>query len=149
LTAISKIQLLANWETETREKHDYYIRLEDAGGQAAAHGLLGLPANSEYWLLGGMYDKSLIRNYLGYTLAAEIMDNAPKIRFCEVLLQTEERQLYQGVYLLIERTYAETGAYIQRRAEEYGGIPLYTQCSHDGIRHIFDRPFMMFFRATP
>ena len=126
-TGISKIQLLADWETESREKHDYYIRLEDGNGQAKAHGLLGLPANSEYWLVGSMYDKSLIRNYLGYTLAAEIMDNAPKIHFCEVLLQTEEGPLYQGVYLLIERTYADTGVYIQRLAKEYGGIPLFTQ----------------------
>lgn len=127
LTAISKIQLLADWETENREKHDYYIRLEDSAGQAEEHELLGLPANSEYWLLGSMYDKSLIRNYLGYTLAAEIMGNAPKVQFCEVLLQTEEGLLYQGVYLLIERTYAETGVYIKRLPEEAAGIPLYTQ----------------------
>lgn len=127
MTAISKIQLLADWETENREKHDYYIRLEDSSGQAEEHELLGLPANSEYWLIGSMYDKSLIRNYLGYTLAAEIMDNAPKVQFCEVLLQTKEGQLYQGVYLLVERVRAETGTYIKRLAEEYGGIPLYTQ----------------------
>jgi len=127
LEVISKIQLLSDWETENREKHDYYIRLEDSAGQAEAHELLGLPANSEYWLVGSMYDKSLIRNYLGYTLAAEIMDNVPKVQFCEVLLQTEEGFLYQGVYLLVERTYAETGVYIQRREEDYGGIPLYTQ----------------------
>lgn len=127
LTTVSKIQLLADWKTENREKHDYYIRLENGGGQAEEHELLGLPASSEYWLLGSMYDKSLIRNYLGYTLAAEIMDNAPKVQFCEVLLQTEEGQLYQGVYLLIERVRAETGVYVKRLAEEYGGIPLYTQ----------------------
>ena len=127
LTVISKIQMLADWETESREKHDYYIRLEDGSGQAQAHELLGLSAGSEYWLLGSIYDKSLIRNYLGYTLAAEIMDNAPKVQFCEVLLQTEEGLLYQGVYLLIERTYAETGVYIKRLPEETGGIPLYTQ----------------------
>ena len=127
LTVISKIQMLADWETENREKHDYYIRLEDGGGQAQAHELLGLPAGSEYWLLGSMYDKSLIRNYLGYTFAAEIMDNAPKVHFCEVLLQTEEGLLYQGVYLLVERTCAETGVYMKRLPEEAGGIPLYTQ----------------------
>ena len=127
LTVVSKVQLLADWETENREKHDYYIRLEDGSGQAQAHALLGLPANSEYWLLGSMYDKSLIRNYLGYTLAAEIMDAAPKVHYCEVLLQTEEGLLYQGVYLLIQRTYAETGVYIRRIPEDTGGIPLYTQ----------------------
>ena len=127
LTAISKIQMLADWETESREKHDYYIRLEDGSGQAQAHELLGLSAGSEYWLLGSMYDKSLIRNYLGYTLAAEIMDAAPKVHYCEVLLQTEEGLLYQGVYLLIQRTYAETGVYIRRIPEDTGGIPLYTQ----------------------
>jgi len=127
LTITSKIQMLADWETENREKHDYYIRLEGSGGQAKEHALLGLPANSEYWLLGSMYDKSLIRNYLGYTLAAEIMGKTPNIQFCEVLLQTEKGQLYQGVYLLIERTYSETDFYIQRLPKEFGGIPLYTK----------------------
>ena len=127
LSVISKIQLLADWETENREKHDYYIRLEDGNGQAQAHELLGLPANSEYWLLGSAYDKSLIRNYLGYTIAAQIMGSAPKVHFCEVLLQTEEGQLYQGVYLLVERVRAETGVYIRRLPEEQGGVPLYTQ----------------------
>ena len=127
LAVISKIQMLADWETENREKHDYYIRLEDGNGQAQAHGLLGLPANSEYWLLGSMYDKSLIRNYLGYTLAADIMGSAPKVHFCEVLLKTEKGLLYQGVYLLIERVRAETGVYVQRLPKNYGGIPLYTQ----------------------
>ena len=127
LAVISKIQMLADWETENREKHDYYIRLEDGNGQAQAHGLLGLPANSEYWLLGSMYDKSLIRNYLGYTLAADIMGSAPKVHFCEVLLKTEKGLLYQGVYLLIERVRAETGVYMQRLPKNYGGIPLYTQ----------------------
>jgi len=67
--------------------------LENNGSQVKAHELLGPPANSEYWLLGGMYDKSFIRNYLGDTLAAEIMVNAPKIQFCEVPLQTEKGQL--------------------------------------------------------
>jgi len=67
--------------------------LENNGGQVKAYELLRPPANSEYWLSGGMYDKSFIRNYLGDTLAAEIMDNAPKIHFCEVPLQTEKGQL--------------------------------------------------------
>jgi len=127
LTVMSKLQLLTDEETKNREKHDYYIRLVDSAGQAEEHELLGLPANSEYWLLGSMYDKSLIRNYLGYTLAAEIMDNAPKVQFCEVLLQTEKGLLYQGIHLLIERTYAETGVYIKRTPGVTGGIPLYTQ----------------------
>ena len=127
LMVVSKIQMLADWETENREKHDYYIRLEDGGGQPQARELLGLPAGSEYWLLGSMYDKSLIRNYLGYTMAAEIMGSAPKVHFCEVLLNTEDGQLYQGVYLLVERVRAETGVYIKRLTEEKGGIPLYTQ----------------------
>lgn len=41
LAAIAKIQMLADWETENREKHDYYVRLEDGDGQVQAHEQIG------------------------------------------------------------------------------------------------------------
>ena len=37
------------------------------------------------WVLHGPFlDKTLIRNYMWYNIAGEIMDYAPNVRFCEV-----------------------------------------------------------------
>lgn len=61
--------------------------------------LAGMAADSSWALHGPFVDKSLIRNYLCYNLAGEIMDYAPNVRFCEVFLNNE----YQGLYLLTEK----------------------------------------------
>ena len=51
------------------------------------------------WALHGPYlDKSLIRNYMWYNIAGEIMDYAPNVRFCEVVLNGE----YKGLYVMTE-----------------------------------------------
>ena len=97
------VRLLSDWENEDRVKLDYFMRLYDDAGETAAYSLLGMDGSSEYYLIGAMYDRSLLRNYLGYTLAGEIMENAPDVRFCEVLQRTETGYLYRGVYLLVER----------------------------------------------
>lgn len=61
--------------------------------------LLGLPKEND-WVLNGPYsDKALIRNALAYTLAAEIMEYAPRVVFCELVLNGD----YQGIYLLTEK----------------------------------------------
>lgn len=61
--------------------------------------VMGMPAESD-WVLNGPYlDKSLMRNYMMYNLAGEIMDDwSPNVRYCEVILNGE----YQGLYLMIE-----------------------------------------------
>ena len=43
-------------------------------------------------------DKSLIRNYMWYNISGEIMDYAPNVRFCEVILNGE----YIGLYVMTE-----------------------------------------------
>ncbi len=51
------------------------------------------------WALHGPYlDKSLIRNYLCYNIAGEIMGYAPNVRFCEVMFNGE----YMGLYVMTE-----------------------------------------------
>lgn len=62
-------------------------------------GLSGMVEDSDWVLHGPYIDKSLIRNYLSYNLAGEIMDYAPNVRFCELFLNGE----YQGLYLLTEK----------------------------------------------
>lgn len=68
--------------------------------------LFGMTADSDWVLHGPYLDKTLIRNYLCYNLAGEIMDYAPNVRFCELFLNDE----YMGLYLLVEKIkYNEEG----------------------------------------
>jgi len=61
--------------------------------------LLGMPKEND-WVLHGPYsDKSLMRNALAYTIGRELMDYAPRVRFCELMINGD----YQGVYLLTEK----------------------------------------------
>lgn len=59
----------------------------------------GMTEDNEWVLHGPFLDKSLLRNYLCYNLAGEIMEYAPNVRFCEMFLNGE----YQGVYLIVEK----------------------------------------------
>jgi len=61
--------------------------------------LSGMTADSEWVLNGPFVDKTLIRNYLCYNLAGEIMEYSPNVRFCEAYLNGE----YIGLYLLMEK----------------------------------------------
>lgn len=61
--------------------------------------LSGMTADNEWVLHGPFLDKTLIRNYVCYNLAGEIMEYAPNVRFCEAYLNNE----YIGVYILIEK----------------------------------------------
>lgn len=68
--------------------------------------LSGMSADNEWVLHGPFLDKTLIRNYLCYNLAGEIMEYAPNVRFCEAYLNGE----YIGVYLLVEKIdYSKSG----------------------------------------
>ncbi len=61
--------------------------------------LSGMTADHEWVLHGPFLDKTLIRNYICYNLAGDIMEYAPNVRFCEAYLNGE----YIGVYLLVEK----------------------------------------------
>lgn len=68
--------------------------------------LSGMSAESDWTLHGPFLDKTLIRNYLCYNLAGDIMGNSPNVRFCEMFLNGE----YQGLYLITEKVnYSEEG----------------------------------------
>jgi hypothetical protein len=61
--------------------------------------LFGFPAEND-WVLHGPYsDKSLMRNALSYIVAGWLMEYAPRVRFCEVVIGGD----YQGVYLFTEK----------------------------------------------
>ena len=80
------------------DKKSYLIRFTEADGSYARHEVMGMDAHYEWALYGPYLDKSLIRNYMWYNIAGEIMDYAPNVRFCEVILNGE----YRGLYLMVE-----------------------------------------------
>lgn len=80
-------------------KTGYGLELRTAANADTSARLLGMP-REEDWVLHGPYsDKTLVRNAFAYTLAGELMDYAPRVRFVELLLGGE----YRGIYLLTER----------------------------------------------
>ena len=81
------------------DKPSYSIRLVDEAGQNAPQSIMGMDAHHEWVLYGPWLDKTAVRNYMFYNLAGEIMDYAPNVRYCEVILDGD----YQGLYVMTER----------------------------------------------
>lgn len=81
------------------DKPSYAIRLQKSNGENNPQRLLGMDSHHEWVLHGPYLDKTLLQNYMWYNIAGELMDYAPNVRFCEVMLDG----VYQGVYVLTER----------------------------------------------
>ena len=95
----SKIQIRVRGNSSrVFDKSSYAIRLVDENGINAPQCVMGMDAHHEWVLHGPYLDKSLLRNYMWYNIAGEIMDYAPNVRFCEVILNGE----YQGLYVMAE-----------------------------------------------
>lgn len=110
----ASIRNITDKTNTSTEKCDYYLQLD------GRHSLLGLRETDEYILLGSKNDKSLIRNYLGYQIAAGIIDGAPGFRLCEVFLRSAQGDLYQGVYLLVEKHTRDASALFYHGMEDDG-----------------------------
>ena len=80
------------------DKKSYAIDTVDGSGNAADKKLLGMEKAHEWALHGPFLDKTLMRNYMAMSISGELMDYAPDVRFCEVVLNGE----YQGLYVLME-----------------------------------------------
>lgn len=85
-----------------QEKKQYLIKLVKGNGNENKLDLLGMPAEEEWVLNGSLLDKSMLRNYIAYNLAGEIMAYAPRVRFCTVTLSLEGEEKDLGLYLLTE-----------------------------------------------
>jgi len=83
-------------------KKQYKLELLDDTGQKNDVNLLGMGAESDWILNISMADKSLMRNYLAYTIAGEIDPFTPDVRFCELLVKNGDVFEYKGLYLLME-----------------------------------------------
>ena len=89
------------------DKKGYLLRTtKDDGITNRDVEMLGMDAHHEWALHGPYLDKTLIRNYMWYNIAGEIMDYAPNARFCEVIINGE----YQGLYLMVETITSGEGA---------------------------------------
>lgn len=80
------------------DKLGYRIKLIDENGDNNPQSLIGMDSHHEWALHGPILDKTLMRNYMWYNIAGEIMDYAPNVRFCELIINGE----YMGVYVLVE-----------------------------------------------
>jgi CotH kinase protein/Secretion system C-terminal sorting domain len=77
----------------------YDIELRDATGLEVPTPLLGMPPESDWVLYAPYMDKTMMRNYLAYTLTREMGRWASRVRYVELILNDE----YQGIYLLTEK----------------------------------------------
>jgi len=88
------------------DKKGYSIRLVDEAGFNNPQSVIGMAPHHEWVLHGPYLDKTLIRNYMWYNIAGEIMEYAPNVRFCEVMIDGQ----YEGVYLMSETITAGDGS---------------------------------------
>lgn len=77
----------------------YSIELRDAAGASQDKSLLGLPKESDWVLYAPYTDKTLMRNFLAYTMAREMGRWAANCRFVEVVINGD----YKGVYIFMEK----------------------------------------------
>ncbi len=80
------------------EKANYFIRFINDDETNNPQNFLGMDSHHEWALHGPFLDKTLIRNYMWYNIAGEIMDYSPNVRFFELILNGE----YRGLYLATE-----------------------------------------------
>lgn len=80
------------------DKKGYRISFICEDGTNNNQPVMGMDAHHEWVLHGPFLDKSLIRNYMWYNISGEVMDYAPNVRFCEVIINGE----YQGLYVMTE-----------------------------------------------
>ena len=80
-------------------KKSFGFETRDENGMDIDFPLLGLPEEEDWILYAPYSDKTLIRNVLTFTLAAQLGHYVPRCRFVELFINDE----YWGVYVLMEK----------------------------------------------
>lgn len=80
------------------DKKGYRIKFVNGDGSERRVNAMGMAGHDDWALHGPYLDKTLMRNYMWYNIAGEIMDWAPDVRFCELIVDGK----YQGVYVMTE-----------------------------------------------
>lgn len=92
------------------EKSSYAIKLVNEDLTNNNQSIMGMDAHHDWVLYGPYLDKTDLRNYMFYNISGEIMDYAPNVRYCEVILNGR----YQGLYLMVESiTAGENGSRLE------------------------------------
>jgi len=81
------------------DKKSFGLETRDSVGENRNISLLGMPRENDWVLYGPYSDKTLMRNALSYTLAGKLGRYAPRVRFCELVINGE----YLGVYMFTEK----------------------------------------------
>lgn len=97
ITSDARIRIRGN-SSRDFVKSNYLINLVTGAGENNSQAVMGMDAHHEWALHGPVLDKTLIRNYMWYNIAGEIMGYAPNVRFCEVIINGE----YRGLYVMTE-----------------------------------------------
>ena len=105
----SKVNIKIRGNSSTKyPKKQFSLELINGKGEDKDVSLLGMPKESEWVLNGPFLDKSLMRNYIALNTASKIMEYAPRVKFCEVIMVDDgnkevNEDNYRGVYILVEK----------------------------------------------
>jgi archaellum component FlaF (FlaF/FlaG flagellin family) len=77
----------------------YSVELRTATGSSQDKSLFGMPKEADWVLYAPYTDKTLMRNFLAYTLSNELGRWAAHCRFVEVVINGD----YKGIYVFMER----------------------------------------------
>lgn len=83
----------------------YGFETRDAAGNNLNVSLLGMPSENDWVLIANYNDKSFLRNVMAFEIFTKMGHYAPRMRFCEVILNEE----YKGIYLLGEKIKQDSG----------------------------------------
>lgn len=91
--------------SQTFPMKSYTIELWDDDGEGVDKPLFGLPEESDWVLYAPYTDKTLMRNFLAYTMSNSLGHWAAHCRFVEVILNGN----YVGVYVFMEKIKRDAG----------------------------------------
>ncbi|MBS1745949.1 MAG: CotH kinase family protein [Bacteroidetes bacterium] len=83
----------------------YSIELRDANGESTDQSIFGMPEESDWVLYAPYTDKTLMRNFLAYTISNSLGHWAAHCRFVEVVLNGN----YIGIYVFMEKIKRDKG----------------------------------------
>jgi hypothetical protein len=83
----------------------YGFETRDSIGANRNVSLLGMPPENDWVLLANYNDKTFLRNLLAFEIFRRMGNYAPRMRYCEVVVNNE----YQGIYLLGEKIKQDKG----------------------------------------
>ena len=107
------------------DKVGYLFKFTDDAGMERKLEVMGMEKDSTWVLHGPYLDKTLMRNYMWYNLAGQIMEWAPDVRYCEVFLDHE----YQGLYVMAEQISMGEGRIEMTKYDGKSNISSYIVCA--------------------